>query len=50
MVGTLVVLRGEREIVGVLMPCVALGNAVLVLHIPHLYTVREVSVCNQVRP
>ena len=37
MEGKLVVLRGEREIVGVPIPCVTLGIAILVLHIPQLY-------------
>lgn len=47
MVGRLVVLRGEREIVGVPIPCVALGSwqcCNTVLHIPHLLYVYEVRV------
>ena len=45
MVGKLVVLRGEREIVGVPIPCVTLGIAILMLHMPHLYMQYIKSVC-----
>ena len=35
------VLRGEREIVGVPIPCVTLGIGVPGLHIPHLYSMQS---------